>query len=86
MAKQVKSVGEIDRISSLPDHILYHILSFLPTKDAVRTSVVSPRWRYLFASESGQITSPTEGRGLQKTVRLGRRVWRVQSSLHGYLL
>ncbi|GMI85281.1 hypothetical protein like AT3G59200 [Hibiscus trionum] len=50
MAKQVKSVGELDRISSLPDPILCHILSFLPTKDAVRSSVVSPRWRYLFAS------------------------------------
>ncbi|GMI85277.1 hypothetical protein like AT3G59200 [Hibiscus trionum] len=50
MAKQVKSVGNLDRISSLPDPILCHILSFLPTKDAVRTSVVSPRWRYIFDS------------------------------------
>ncbi|GMI85280.1 hypothetical protein like AT3G59190 [Hibiscus trionum] len=50
MAKQVKSVGDLDRISSLPDPILCHILSFLPIKDAVQTSVVSPRWRYLFAS------------------------------------
>ncbi|KAK8546009.1 hypothetical protein V6N12_026813 [Hibiscus sabdariffa] len=37
------------RISNLSDNILCHILSFIPTKDAVQTSVVSTRWRYLFA-------------------------------------
>ncbi|KAB2039456.1 hypothetical protein ERO13_D02G008900v2 [Gossypium hirsutum] len=41
-----------DRISSLPDHILCHILSFLPLKEAVRTSIISTKWRYLFASIS----------------------------------
>ncbi|KAB2039460.1 hypothetical protein ES319_D02G011300v1 [Gossypium barbadense] len=41
-----------DRISSFPDHILFHILSFLPIKDAVRTSTISTKWRYLFASIS----------------------------------
>ncbi|KAK8651797.1 hypothetical protein V6N13_141379 [Hibiscus sabdariffa] len=50
MAKQVKFAGDFDRISSLSDQILCRILSFLPAKDAVRTSVLSPRWRYLLAS------------------------------------
>ncbi|XP_057950948.1 F-box protein At4g22280-like [Malania oleifera] len=39
-----------DRISSLPDSVLCCILSFLPTKDAGRTSILSTRWKYLFVS------------------------------------
>ncbi|KAL4324905.1 hypothetical protein GQ457_11G032760 [Hibiscus cannabinus] len=39
-----------DRMSSLPDDILCHILSLFPIKDAVQTSVLSSRWRHLFFS------------------------------------
>ncbi|CAJ2659480.1 unnamed protein product [Trifolium pratense] len=39
-----KQRDEDDIISKLPDSFISHILSFLPTKDAVRTSVLSKRW------------------------------------------
>ncbi|RWR88199.1 F-box protein [Cinnamomum micranthum f. kanehirae] len=46
--QQTQVVCEEDRISNLPDEILVHILSFLRMKDAVRTSILANRWRYLW--------------------------------------
>ncbi|CAA7021185.1 unnamed protein product [Microthlaspi erraticum] len=37
-----------DFISSMPDEMLHHIISFIPTDLAMRTSVLSKRWRHVW--------------------------------------
>lgn len=37
---------EVDKIGNLPGHIIDKILSYLSLRDAVRTSIVSTKWRY----------------------------------------
>ncbi|KAK8490650.1 hypothetical protein V6N13_134142 [Hibiscus sabdariffa] len=44
-----KKAKHDDRISNLSDSILSHILSSFPIKDAVSTSILSTRWRHLYA-------------------------------------
>ncbi|MFS7993933.1 putative leucine-rich repeat domain superfamily, F-box-like domain superfamily [Helianthus anomalus] len=47
----VSEIGEMDRISQLPDFIVHHIISFLKTpKDLVRMSVLSKTWLHLTSS------------------------------------
>ncbi|KAJ0666239.1 putative F-box domain, leucine-rich repeat domain superfamily, F-box-like domain superfamily [Helianthus annuus] len=41
---------EGDRLSSLPDDIIHKILSFVSIKRAVKTSVLSSRWRFIWTS------------------------------------
>ncbi len=46
----VGSGGGGDRISDLPDEVIHRVLWFLPTHEAVKTSLLSRRWRELWKS------------------------------------
>ncbi|XP_062011805.1 F-box/LRR-repeat protein At4g14103-like [Rosa rugosa] len=49
-SKSKRQLRVPDRISGLPDALLWHILSFVETQDAVRTCVLSTRWKNIWAS------------------------------------
>ncbi|CAO2148226.1 unnamed protein product [Urochloa humidicola] len=44
--KRPAVVGGVDLLSALPDELLRKVLSFLPSRQAVRTSVLAHRWRH----------------------------------------
>ncbi|XP_015697768.1 F-box/FBD/LRR-repeat protein At5g22660-like isoform X2 [Oryza brachyantha] len=48
--EEAPSAAGVDRIGSLPDTVLHHVLSFLPSQDAVRTCVLARRWLDLWKS------------------------------------
>lgn len=48
LPNQLATILREDRVSALPDELLYSILSFLPIKDAAVTTVLSKRWKPLF--------------------------------------
>ena len=45
-----RRVRGADRLGALPDEVLQHVLSFLPSRDAVRTCLLARRWRHQWKS------------------------------------
>ncbi|KAL7251313.1 hypothetical protein ACSBR1_013198 [Camellia fascicularis] len=50
LSEEVKLKEAEDRINNLPRCIVCHILSFLPTKYAVGTSILSTKWKHMWTS------------------------------------
>lgn len=48
--KEVRIILEEDRISRLPDELIHRIMSFLDTKQAVRTCILSKRWNLVWTT------------------------------------
>ncbi|VYS67940.1 unnamed protein product [Arabidopsis thaliana] len=79
--RKVKSSSR-DAVNCLPDEILAKILSYLLTKRAISTSLISKRWRNLFALmiqlfesqhhlylDDSDLVYPEEGKGERKDVQ-----------------
>ncbi|XP_058724951.1 F-box/FBD/LRR-repeat protein At1g13570-like [Vicia villosa] len=54
------TVTKPDRITLLPGHVMDHILCYLPIREAVRTSVLSSKWRNKWYSLPDIVFSPRD--------------------------
>ncbi|KAI3851466.1 hypothetical protein MKX03_019210 [Papaver bracteatum] len=48
--RKIETAHGVDHISTLPDDVLIRILSLVPTEQAVLTSLLSKRWKFLWTS------------------------------------
>uniref|UniRef100_A0ACD6A4E0 Uncharacterized protein n=1 Tax=Avena sativa TaxID=4498 RepID=A0ACD6A4E0_AVESA len=65
--KESSMAGSADHISSLPDTLLHHVMSFLQAQEAVGLCVLAQRWRHLW--KSMRVLHVTGGRPVQMTHR-----------------
>jgi hypothetical protein len=65
----------VDLVSNLPEEVRCHILSFLPTKHAALTSVLSKSWLNLWKLvpnldiDDSEFLLPEEGKGERDEIR-----------------
>ena len=60
--------GNEDRLSDLPDCVLIHLMTFMTTKDSVRTTVLSSRWKDLWKSVPARILYTSDFQFRQMTL------------------
>ncbi|XP_042009308.1 F-box/LRR-repeat protein At1g55660-like [Salvia splendens] len=71
--------GVVDRISELPDEIIYIILSFLPLRQAASTSLLSHRWPDLWKHTSNLDFIDSNRRHNIKTTEIENDSWDVST-------
>lgn len=64
-AGEVAVAGRKDRFENLPEHVLELLLSFLPSRGAVRTSMLARRWRTLWKSVPALRFNPSQFSGAE---------------------
>ncbi|TVU26112.1 hypothetical protein EJB05_28645 [Eragrostis curvula] len=64
------AAGDGEGIDVLPDGVLAHVLGFLPTEEAVRTCVLTRRWRHLWKSATGLHVVAADGKFLGTVEKL----------------
>ncbi|KAL0017436.1 hypothetical protein SO802_004505 [Lithocarpus litseifolius] len=78
---------DTDIISTLPDTLLSHILSFLPIRDSVATSILSNRWRSLWTLvpilclDQREFTNKEEGDQKLRFVDIVFRIWTLRNAI-----
>jgi hypothetical protein len=71
---------EEDRLSNLPESLILHTLSFLNTKHAVQTSVLSTRWKHLWKRLPALTLHSADFGAYKKFTRLVSKVLSLRDS------
>ncbi|XP_047983531.1 putative F-box/FBD/LRR-repeat protein At4g13965 [Salvia hispanica] len=71
--------GVVDRLSELPDEIIYIILSFLPLRQAASTSILSHRWPNLWKHTSNLDFVNINRRHNKRTTEIEHDSWDVST-------
>jgi len=70
---KIKRHNVDDIISNIPEGVLLHILLLLPTKDAVRTSILAKKWRHLWTHLSVFDFETSRRRPYEKSHQIQKR-------------